>query len=148
MKKPKLEEFMILENSEGEQGVLIEHEGSETYPWWICYGNGGQVFAESEGDKDYQNISKLYKSIRNGHVKYDALKFMRDGSLIEYDCVYDKNEVEVIIVDEIEEKFKKCQVEIKYIDGSYKPFNIVLESLKEQWNNGYAKEILEAIIDK
>jgi len=73
---------------------------------------------------------------------------MRDGSLIEYDCVYDKNEVEVIIVDEIEEKFKKCKVEIKYIDGSYKPFNIVLESLKEQWNNGYAKEILEAIIDK
>jgi len=147
VKKPKLEEFMILENSKGEQGVLIEHD-SESYPWWICYGNSGQVFSESEDDEDYQNISKIYKSIRNGHIKYDALRFMKDGSTLEYNCVYDKNKVEEKVVDEIEDKFKKCGVEVKYINGGYKPFNIVLEKLKEQWNNGKAKEILEAIIDK
>lgn len=112
MKKPKLEEFMVLANIEGEQGVLIEHSGSESYPWWICYGDSGQVFNESESDRDYQNISKVYKSKRNWHEKYDALKFMRDGSLSEYECVYDKDKKDVKVIDTIEKNSKNVKLRL------------------------------------
>jgi len=98
--KPKLEEFMVFTDKDGAMGVIIKntHTDSDTYPWWKCYKDKtyGQIFNEQE--KHYDNIDKLYKIKYDYYNKYFyALKFMNDGDLDSYNCVYEyKEEIEEI----------------------------------------------------
>ena len=93
--KPKLEEFMVFEDKDGRMGVIIKNDSDE-YPWWKCYKDKtyGQVFNKQE--KHYDNIFRLYKVKQYGYNEYFcALKFMNNGDLDSYNCVYEyKEEVE------------------------------------------------------
>jgi len=98
--KPELEEFMVFVDKNGAMGVIIKntYTDSDTYPWWKCYKDKtyGQVFNEQE--KHYDNIDKLYKVKYNYYNEYFyALKFMNNGDLDSYNCVYKyKEEIEEI----------------------------------------------------
>jgi len=88
MNKLQLEEFMVFEDKDGEMGVIIKSD-SDGLPWWKRYQNGitGQVFEEQ--DKHYNNIAKLFK-VKYGHDKqFCALKFMYNGGIRNYNCVYE-----------------------------------------------------------
>jgi len=88
MNKPKLEEFMVFENKNGEMGVIIKRD-SDNCPWWKCYKDedSGQIF--DEHDERYNYIKKLYK-VKYGYDKrFNALKFMKTGSIYNYNCVYE-----------------------------------------------------------
>ena len=93
--KPELEEFMVFVDKNGAMGVIIKntYTDSDTYPWWKCYKDKtyGQVFNEQE--KHYDNIDKLYKVKYNYYNEYFyALKFMNNGDLDSYNCVYEYKE--------------------------------------------------------
>ena len=93
--KPELEEFMVFVDKNGAMGVIIKntYTDSDTYPWWKCYKDKtyGQVFNEQE--KHYDNIDKLYKIKYNYYNEYFyALKFMNNGDLDSYNCVYEYKE--------------------------------------------------------
>jgi hypothetical protein len=85
--KPQIEEFMVFEDENGKTGVIIE-SNSEYFSWWKCYKSndkGGQVF--SFNDNNFYKINKLYKTNRDKY--FYALKFMANGDLSDYKCVYD-----------------------------------------------------------
>jgi len=72
--KPKLEEFMIFEDKSGEMGVIL-NSCHEDFTWWKCYKNIhdiGQVFNEDD--------------------EFHALKFMENGNLENYNCIYEYKE--------------------------------------------------------
>lgn len=86
---PELEEFMIFENDDGANGVIIKCNNH----WWKCYKNNdcGQTF--NKNDIYYNSIKKLYKCKKgDDYTKFNALKFMRgeDYRLEDYNCVYDR----------------------------------------------------------
>ena len=90
--KPKLEEFMVFSDKDGKMGVIIKND-SDNYPWWKCYRNEsyGQVFSKQE--KHYDNIFRLYKVKKYEYNEYFcALKFMNNGNLDSYNCVYEYKE--------------------------------------------------------
>ena len=92
--KPRLEEFMVFEDKSGEMGVIIKNTyiNSDECPWWKCYQNEdiGQVF--NEEDKHFGNIKKLYKVKYKYSECFCALKFMNNGNLDSYNCVYEYKE--------------------------------------------------------
>lgn len=89
--KPQLEEFMVFEDENHEMGVIIKCNPG----WWKCYRKfGGHVFNELSNDKAYNSIIKLYKTKNDGYIHFGALKFMLDGDLSRYYCVYDKEKDE------------------------------------------------------
>lgn len=93
--KPQLEEFMVFENNDGKMGVIIK--SNDRYEWWKCYkdGSGGQVF--NENDEHYNRIVKLYKTENERDKHFYALKFMNDGNINKYKCVYDKSKEPITI---------------------------------------------------
>jgi len=87
--KPKLEEFMIFEDKSGEMGVIL-NSCHEDFTWWKCYKNIhdiGQVF--NEDDEYYADIVKIYKLKYGYNCKFHALKFMENGNLENYNCIYE-----------------------------------------------------------
>lgn len=93
--KPQLEEFMIFEDKNGEMGVIIKSDDNY-HKWWKCYreSQGGQVF--NENDSNYKKIIKLYKVEGWSDKYFKALKFMDNGDLCGYECVYDVTKVEPV----------------------------------------------------
>jgi len=91
--KPKLKEFMIFEDKSGEMGVIL-NSCHEDFTWWKCYKNIhdiGQVF--NEDDEYYADIVKIYKLKYGYNCKFHALKFMENGNLENYNCIYEYKEV-------------------------------------------------------
>lgn len=89
----KIEEFMVFENDDNNTGVIIKSD-NEFFDWWKCFRKtGGQLFSE-DNCSVHRNIIKLFKCNNLGSEKYYALKYMLDGDLSRYDCVYDKNKKE------------------------------------------------------
>lgn len=85
----QLEEFMVFQDASGKTGVIIK--GCH-YSWWKCFREfGGQVFDEK--DNHFNEIVKLYKVKdveKQENIYFRALKFMFDGALNDWECVYDK----------------------------------------------------------
>lgn len=93
MNKPQLEEFMVFEDKNGKMGIILKNN-SLNHPWWKCYkdvNSGGQVF--SEGSEFHNSIVKLYKvPLEDKHsTHFRVLKFMVDGNLDYFECIYDEN---------------------------------------------------------
>ena len=128
----QLEEFMVFEDEDGKTGIIVKHD-SDNCPWWKCYkqGTGGQVFNENDGY--FNKIIKLYKVNEDHYECYAALKYMLNGDLKKYDCVYDKStekEIEPLniiinatvnpdsitdiekIIDELQEKIKNLKINL------------------------------------
>lgn len=98
MEMPKIEEYMLFEDDNGEMGVIIKT--NYTYEnWWKVYkkSNGGQVFGE--GDSNYKNINKLFKVTDEDRMQFYALKFMSNGNMNEHTCVYDKSKIEEPVIN-------------------------------------------------
>jgi len=86
--KPQLEDFMVFKDKNGDRGVIIKNDSDDCL-WWKCIKDSiiGQRF--NEQGEHYNNIVKLYK-VKYGYDKYFcALKFMNNGKLDKYDCVYE-----------------------------------------------------------
>lgn len=129
----KLEEFMVFEDEEGKSGIIIKNDSDSHCPWWKCYkqGTGGQIF--NKNDEYFNKIKKLYKIKDDHYVHYYALKFMINGDLSKYDCIYNKDiakEIEPLniiinatinpesikdiekIIDELQEKLKNIKINL------------------------------------
>jgi len=90
MNKPQLEEFMVFEDRNGEMGIIIK-SNSEKYKWKKCYNNldVGQIFSEDCDNKIYNQIIKLYVIKDEKSRIFGALRFMNNGGLHRYKCVYE-----------------------------------------------------------
>ena len=114
----------------GKMGVIIKNY-SDDNPWWKCYQNEniGQVF--NEEDIHFKNIERLYKVKQNYDKVFNALKFMKSGSLHNYNCVYEYIDENIVnfknrLFEKIEDlKENVLQVEV------YEMVNRIVKLIKD-----------------
>ena len=126
MSKPKLEEFMVFEDKNGEMGVIIK-SNSEKYKWKKCYNNldVGQIFSEDCDNKIYNQIIKLYIIEDERNKIFGALRFMNNGGIHRYKCVYEYIEH----IDEIDE-IKPVNITINLTLNNYKNLEEIMSEIK------------------
>ena len=126
MNKPQLEEFMVFEDRNGEMGVIIK-SNSEKYKWKKCYNNldVGQIFNENYDNKIYNQIVKLYIVEDKGSRIFGALRFMNNGGLHRYKCIYKYVEP----IEEIKE-IKPINITINLTLNNHKNLEEIMSEIK------------------